>query len=87
MNKELTLEIPDELYRAIKLPAAEVPGRLKRELAVRLYAKGLLTFGKARELAEMTRWDFHDLLGEEETYRRYDVEELMEDIAVLEDLS
>jgi predicted HTH domain antitoxin len=86
MRKELMLEIPGDLYRAIKLPSAEVPRRLKRELAVRLYDKGLLTFGKARELAEMTRWDFHDLLGEEGVLRRYDMEELEEDLAVLEGL-
>lgn len=87
MSQELVLELPSDLYQAIKLPSAEVPQRLKRELAVRLYEKGLLTFGKARELAEMTRWDFHDLLGAEEIVRRYDVEELAEDIAVLETLA
>ena len=87
MNRELVLELPGDLYRAIKLPSAEVPQRLKRELAVRLYDKGLLTFGKARELAEMTRWDFHDLLGTEGILRRYDVEELAEDLAVLETLA
>lgn len=87
MSQELVLELPSDLYQAIKLPSAEVPQRLKRELAVRLYEKGLLTFGKARELAEMTRWDFHDLLGAEGIVRRYDVEELAEDIAVLETLA
>lgn len=87
MHQELVLELPSDLYRAIKLPAAEVPQRLKRELAVRLYDKGLLTFGKARELAEMTRWDFHDLLGTEGILRRYDVEELTDDLAVLETLA
>jgi hypothetical protein len=25
----------------------------------------LLTFGKTHQLAEMTRWDFHELLGKE----------------------
>lgn len=86
MAKEFTLQLPDDIYRTIKVPEAEVPVRLKRELAVRLYAKGLLTFGKARELAEMTRWAFHDLLGEEEIPRRYDVAELEEDLALLEEL-
>ena len=86
MGKELMLELPGDLYRAIKLPPAEAPKRLKRELAVRLYDKGLLTFGKACELAEMARWDFHDLLGEEGIPRRYDLEELEEDLSVLETL-
>jgi len=53
---------------------------------VRIYAKELLTFGKARELAEMTRWAFRDLLAAERVIRRYDVEELEEDLVTLEEL-
>jgi len=82
----LFIQLPDDLIQAIRLPEKEVQARLKRELAVALYAKDLLSFGKARELAEMTRWDFHDLLGEEGVVRRYDVEELEEDLKTLENL-
>ena len=82
----LSIEVPEDLLQAIRLPPEEVPVRLRRELAIRLYAKGLLSFGKARQLAGMTRWDFHDLLGEEGILRRYDVEELEEDLQTLEDL-
>ncbi len=84
MKGAFTLVISEDLADAIRLPAEEIPGRLKRELAVRLYAKGLLSFGKARELAEMTRWDFHDLLYAEGITRRYDIEQLEEDLTVLE---
>lgn len=82
----LFIQLPDDLIRAIRLPENEVQARLKRELAVTLYAKDLLSFGKARQLAEMTRWDFHDLLGEEGVARRYDVEELDQDLETLENL-
>lgn len=82
----LSIEIPEDLVQAIKLPAAEAPTRLRRELALRLYEKGLLSFGKARELAGMSRWAFHDLLGEEGIPRRYDVEELEEDLRTLKEL-
>ena len=84
---QLSIEISDDLIQAIKLPAEEASTRLRRELALRLYEKGLLSFGKARELAGMTRWAFHDLLGEEGITRRYDVEEFEEDLKTLEDLS
>lgn len=83
----LQIEFPDEFLQAIRLPKREAPARIKRELAVALYAKGLLTFGKARQLAEMARWNFHDLLGEEGVLRRYDVEEFEDDLATLEILS
>ena len=81
------LEIPDDLVQAIKLPAEEVSLRLRRELALRLYEKGLLSFGKARELACMTRWAFHDLLGEEGISRRYDEADLEEDLQTLKGLA
>ena len=83
---QLSIEIPDDLVQAMKLPADEVPARLRRELAVRLYAKGLLSFGKARELAGISRWAFHDLLGDEGIPRRYEVEELEEDLRTLTNL-
>ena len=82
----LSIQVSQGLQQAIRLPPEEVPVRLKRELAIRLYDKGLLTFGQARQLAGMTRWDFRDLLGEEGILRRYDVEELEEDLQTLEAL-
>ena len=76
----LVIEMPDPVLHAMRLPEQEVPARLKRELAVRLYAKGLLTFGKARQLAGMTVWEFQKLLGDEGVPRDYDQEDLADDL-------
>ena len=84
---KLNMEIPEDLLQSIKLPRDEIPKRLGRELAVRLYAKGLLGFRKARELAGMTKWEFHLLLGEEGIPRHYDLEELQRDTETLEELA
>ena len=83
---KMILEIPAELTEALRVPPGEKLARLHRELAVRLYQKGLLTFGKARELAGMAKWEFHFLLGEEGIVRHYDEEELKEDLRTLEAL-
>jgi predicted HTH domain antitoxin len=83
---QLCIEVPDDLLQAMKLPVTEARDRLRMELAIRLYEKGLLSFGKARELAGVSRWAFHDLLGEEGILRRYDVEELEEDLKTLKEL-
>lgn len=80
------LDMPEECIKAVKLPSEEVSTRLKRELALRLYDKGLLSFGKARQLSEMPRWDFQELLTKEGIIRHYDVEELEEDLQTLEEL-
>jgi predicted HTH domain antitoxin len=83
---KIGMDLPEDLVEAIKLPSEEVPMRLKRELAVRLYEKRLLGFGKARQLAEMTKWEFQRLLGEEGILRSYDVEELGKDLETIEEL-
>jgi len=81
---KIILEIPSDLAEAIRLPLEERAMRLRRELALRLYEKGLLSFGKARELAGMSKWEFHFLLGEEGIPRHYDFEELEKDLKTLE---
>ncbi len=82
--KTLQLEIPDDLLDSLRVPPEEQESRLLRELAVRLYQKGLLSFGKARELCRMTKWEFHELLGKEGIARHYDVDDLKTDLATLE---
>ena len=80
---ELILEIPGDLTEALRLPPEEQMTRLRRELAIRLYQKEILSFGKARELAGLTKWEFHLILGQEDVPRRYDVEELSMDMDTL----
>jgi len=76
-----TIEIDDDVYDALQVPEAERPQAMKQELAVSLYARGILSFGKARELAEVSKREFHDLLGEREIPRHYTETELDEDLA------
>jgi predicted HTH domain antitoxin len=83
---KVMIEVSEDLLDAMRLPAQEASSRLRRELAVRLYEKGILSLGKAREMAGMTRWAFHELLGEEGIPRRYDVQEFEEDLGTLERL-
>jgi predicted HTH domain antitoxin len=51
----LRLDIPDSVVQGLRLPEEEIPGRLRTELAIALYAQGVLSLGKAAELAEMSR--------------------------------
>lgn len=70
----------------MRLPEDERLSRLQQELAIRPYQKGLLSFGKARQLAALSKWEFHELLGQEGIERSYDEEELEDDLATLEAL-
>ena len=77
----IMLEIPDSVARAIRLPRKEQSRQLKIELALGLYAQGILSFGKACELAEMTNLEFGILLGKRNIPRQYDEQDLQDDIA------
>jgi predicted HTH domain antitoxin len=46
--------------------------------------EGKLSFGKARELAEMTVWEFQQLLGSRGISIHYDVEDYEQDLATLQ---
>lgn len=76
----LTLRIPDSVVRGLRIPEGEAEQRLRQELAVALYARGLLSSGKAAELAGTTRLLFSDLLTQRNIPRHYEEEELSEDL-------
>jgi predicted HTH domain antitoxin len=71
--------IPDDVYDALELPEGERESTVRQELAISLYDRGVLSFGKARSLAELSKIEFHRLLGDREIARHYTTEELDED--------
>ncbi len=77
---ELSLKIPKEVYLSIKIPKDDIESILLLELAITLYQRQILSFGKARELAKMTKWNFHDELGKRKINRHYNLETLEEDL-------
>jgi predicted HTH domain antitoxin len=78
--ERMMLEVPEEVVEAIKLPPREVEQELLRELAVALYRRGVLSLGKARVLAQMTRWEFEEYLGHRGVSRHYGQADLAEDL-------
>lgn len=80
-----TIDVPPDVYDALNVPEGEREDVIRRELAVSLYREGILSAGKARELTEMTRREFHELLGERGVERHYTEEELAEDLEYARD--
>jgi predicted HTH domain antitoxin len=50
------------------------------ELALALYARGILSFGKARELTGLSKYEFGILLGKRDIPRHYEREDLQDDV-------
>ena len=58
----MTLAIPDDVVAALRLPPDEIGSVLRKELALALYQWRVLAMAKAAVLAQMSRWDFEELL-------------------------
>lgn len=76
----LQLEIPNDIVLSLKIPYDQMKERLQEELAIDLYAQGYLSFGKARILAGLSKWEFADRLGKRDIPRHYTPEMLEEDM-------
>ena len=74
------VDIPESVANSLKLSAPEIQPRLRTELAIALYAQSILPFGKASELAELSRYAFADLLVQRNIPRHYTEDELTQDI-------
>jgi len=79
MPGTIALELPREVVHATRL----TPPELRRELALHLYAQGKLSFGKSREMTDMTAWSYQQLLGSRGLVVHYDVEDYEEDLATI----
>ena len=77
----ITLQVPDSVARGLRLPEGEAVERLHSELALSLYAQDILSFGKAAELAAVSRYQFADLVARRGIPRHYGPEDLAEDLA------
>jgi len=71
----IVVEIPDSVVSSLRLPDCEVPVRLRCELAAALYQQEILGFGKAAELAGLTRENFAVELARRNIPRHYSQED------------
>jgi predicted HTH domain antitoxin len=82
---DIIIKIPSDIAMALKIPDREAPAVLRQELAIQLYAQHLLPFGKARQLAQLSKWEFAELLGQRGIERHYDEKSLQEDMEFADD--
>jgi len=73
--------------QALRLAPPDAEAEVRKELALALYARGILGFGKARELCGLTKWQFEELLGRRKVVRPYDEDDLAADLAYAQQLA
>jgi len=76
----MTLEVPDEIQRALRVPEPERQIRLLIELACALYQREILSFGKAAELSQLSQFRFGQELAGRGIARHYAEEDIAEDL-------
>jgi predicted HTH domain antitoxin len=75
-----TIQIPEDVVDSIKIPRKDIDKVLKLELALVLYQKEAIFLGKARKLADVSKWEFLEELGRKKITRHYTERELKEDL-------
>jgi len=83
MDQSVFIQVPREVLHATRMTTAE----LRCELALSLFQQGKLSFGKAREMAEMTGWAFQQLLGTRGIVVHYDTPEYEQDLETLNEIA
>jgi len=76
----LTIEIPGDIVATMKLPRKRIKEYLLIDIAASLYQQGILSFGKARQLCNLSKWEFQKELGIRKIERHYEEKNLEEDI-------
>lgn len=77
------LEVPVDVLDSARISLDE----LRVELAILLYTQGRLSVGKAHELANLSLWEFRQIVGLRGIPPHYDVDDLDEDRANLRQLN
>lgn len=81
----LIIDIPEEIILSAKIPRKNFEKEIKKELAIQLYREGIITYANARRLSNLSKIEFHFLLGERKIPRQYDLQDFVKDVAVVND--
>lgn len=80
---DIKVSFPEDVFLAIRsagFSEEKIRVEIKRSLALNLFKKGVLSFGKAASLADMCKSDFMTFLDQEGIALHYGVEALERDI-------
>lgn len=82
----MVITIPERIEHALRIPTKDKEKELVKLLALKLYEKGILGMGKARELVGLSRAEFMYLLKEEGLSLNYDQDDLEDDLESIKGL-
>jgi len=79
----LSVDLPRDLINIFKIREKELPHKIRETLAVELYREGLISIGKAAEIAKVSIWEMQEILANRKIPLNYYSEDLETDIKTL----
>ena len=83
---DISVKVPRDLVRILKVKDEEVPKLVRLYLAIELYRERKVSLGKAAEIAGVSKWEMMEILASKNIPIHYDVEDLEKDIKTLEEI-
>ncbi len=81
---DISVKLPKSVLSAAKVREKELEGLLRHSLAIELFRKGLISLGKATEIAgTSTKWDTMQLLAKYDVSIDYSAEYAQQDMKTL----
>ncbi len=81
---EVLVPVPQDLARILRISEKELPKTVRIYLAIELYREGVISLGKAAEIAGVSKWEMMEILASKGVSIQYDEEDLREDVETLE---
>lgn len=85
MKDSLTLKVPAALLKA-GFRLKELESDSVQRLALSYFADGILSFGQAAKMCNMTSWEFTDFLVRKKIFINYDMEDLEKELELGKEL-
>jgi predicted HTH domain antitoxin len=79
----VSIDFPRDLINIFKIREKEFPHKVRATLSVELYREGLVSIGKAAEIAKVSIWEMQEILAEKKVPLNYYSEDLETDIKTL----
>ncbi len=84
-DEYIAIRVPKDIVESARIPEREFERVARIELAIALYARGVLSLGQARRLAKLSKWELLEELAKRGVERHYTREELEDDINFAEE--
>lgn len=79
----ISVDLPGDLINIFKIRERDFPAVVRETLSIELYREGLISMGKAAEIASVSLWEMQEILAKRKVPIHYYPEDLEKDIRTL----